>query len=229
MASTCSSPASIDAADQHERRRTPLRLFVLRRDRHGVQHEQRAHPGTALRRRTRRRENPRSSSSRNAASAVKIGGNWARRRAVMALVGALAADACARPPRASARRRARRHDRRLNPFSQSERSDNTKDTAHARLRQELEHFLSVRPDGLAPLARVTLVLSLTDEPADWARVDEMLPRLPEPPPGPCATCTSSRARASCATVASPRRRSTCWGLSSARSSTRSLAGCSRRR
>ncbi len=52
------------------------------------------------------------------------------------------------------------------------------------MRKQLEHFLAVRPDdGMAPLARVYLVLSLTDEPTDWPQVDAMLPRIPEPPPG----------------------------------------------
>jgi hypothetical protein len=62
--------------------------------------------------------------------------------------------------------------------------DDPSDKGQARLRQKLELFLARHPeDGLAPLARIYLVLSLMDEPADWARADELLARVPEPPKG----------------------------------------------
>jgi hypothetical protein len=128
------------------------------------------------------------SSSRNAASHAKPARNRPRAgapaRAVL-LALALGGTACAgarEPPPVAALGDTTDAAILFAPIR--EEWDNAKDTGHARLRRELEHFLDVRAhDGLAPLARVYLVLSLTDEPADWPRVDEMLPRIPEPPPG----------------------------------------------
>jgi hypothetical protein len=52
------------------------------------------------------------------------------------------------------------------------------------LRHDLELFTQRFPkDGLVPLARIYLVASWMDPPADWARAERLLASMPPPPPG----------------------------------------------
>jgi hypothetical protein len=52
------------------------------------------------------------------------------------------------------------------------------------LRQDIERFIASFPnDGLAPMARVYLVLSLMSPPQDWTRAETLLREMPEPQAG----------------------------------------------
>ncbi len=53
-----------------------------------------------------------------------------------------------------------------------------------RLRRMLRQFLAAYPnDGLAPLARLYLVLSLMEAPVDWNQAEQLLSAISEPPAG----------------------------------------------
>jgi hypothetical protein len=58
------------------------------------------------------------------------------------------------------------------------------DTDRQALRHDIEVFIAgFANDGLAPIARLYLVLSLMSPPQDWSRAETLLRSMPEPPPG----------------------------------------------
>ena len=123
------------------------------------------------------------SRSPTAGMQAKLGRNWLAR---VALAGALASPACGTwahdplPVAALGDTTAA-----ANAFTIiRERWNDRRDVGHERLRAEIDRFLAAYPtDGLVPLARVYHALSLTEEPADWPRVDTELAKIREPPPG----------------------------------------------
>jgi hypothetical protein len=62
--------------------------------------------------------------------------------------------------------------------------DRATDDDRESLRRDLTAFIDQFPkDGVAPLARVYLALSWMSPPEDWARAEELLREMGEPPPG----------------------------------------------
>lgn len=60
----------------------------------------------------------------------------------------------------------------------------TTDADRQALRRDIDGFVATYPnDGLAPIARVYLVLSLMSPPQDWTRAEALLHEMAEPQPG----------------------------------------------